>query len=144
MKKLLFFFLAAIVCSIVSCKKDQPYCPAAPTHTGLGLLLVGSTATHNNYRLDISYEEPKPTPGSYFDVKVTPAGQPSKTYKAYTDGLPHQLSDNSLGVASVNFSVPLSARTFTVILTGKLPPRLQPFCDCGRTSQVYSYTNVRK
>jgi hypothetical protein len=144
MKKILFFFLAGILFSIVSCKKNPPPCPIAPTQTGFSLLLVGGSGTQNNYHLDISYEEPNPTPGSYFDVKITPEGQAPKTYKAYTDGLPHQLSNNSLGIAPVEFSVPLSAKTFTVILTGKLPSRIQPFCNCGVPSQAYTFTNARK
>ncbi len=144
MKKLLLFFLAGTLISLASCKKNPPPCPAAPKETGFALGPPSLTGTYNNYRLDISYEESSPTPGSYFDVKITPEGQSPKIYKAYTDGLPHQISDNSLGVALINFSVPLTAKTFTIIFTGKLPPRVQPFCDCGMPSQTYSFENAGK
>ncbi len=144
MKKLLLFFLAGILISLASCKKNPPSCPAPPKETGFALGPPSSTGTYNTYRLDIAYEEPSPTPGSYFDVKITPEGQSPKIYKAYTDGLPHQLSDNSLGIAPGEFNVPVTAKTFTIILTGKLPPQLQPFCDCGVPSQAYSFANVGK
>lgn len=72
MKKLILFFLTGTLCSLASCKKDAPPCPAAPKETGLALTHPSSTATYNKYHLNISYEEASPTPGSYFDVKITP------------------------------------------------------------------------
>ncbi len=144
MKKLLFFFLAGILLSFASCKKNPPPCPKPPTETGLALNFPTTSGTQNTYLFNIYYEEPNPTPGSYFDVMVTPEGQASKTYKAYTDGLSHQLSDGSLGIASVEFSIPLNAKTFTVIRTGMLPTRLHAYCESGTPSQPMTYSNVQK
>lgn len=139
MKKAVFFIAGLFF--LASCTKNLLTCPKPPTETGLELDLPVLTGNQNNYRFVVFYEEPAPTPGSYFEVTVTPAGQAANTYKAYTDGLPHQLSDNSLGMAVVELSVPLSSQNFIVIRTGKLPPQLQFYCGSGAPSQPISYPN---
>ncbi len=144
MKKLLFFFLVGILFSLSSCKKSEQACPDPPIEKGWGTVFLSTTGAQNKYTFYVFYEDPKPTPGSYFDVMVTPEGQAPKTYKAYNDGLPHTIADNTLGTASVEISVPITSKTFTVIRTAQLPPALQPFCSGGVPSQPMTYANAGK
>lgn len=145
MKKFVPAFLVGILFSLAACNKENPPpCPEAPTKTGQGLNLPVETATKNIYHLDVYYVDSLPTPGSYFDVTVTPEGKVSRTYQAPTDGLSHTLSNNDLGIATVEFSVPLSAKTFTVVTTGKLAKQIQHYCNGETTSQPTTYPNSSK